>query len=494
MIMRLDIVTGARNLSDVLDYGVAGVIVLLYCALLLCINRTGRRMRLLKLGLTALVVVDLVWASYRIVNHRGTVSPDIIRKRQEYFDYTSDAVAYLKSIDNGLHRVDRSYLSVFLRDSLAHRFLGVQAYNSLNHPNYLEFMSELNVPFLYGFVNNIAGFGPRQNLQSLVGVKYYLAKKGHAVPYGYERIYGTGDITVYQNMHALPLGFAYDAYIDYESFSCLENHQKDEALLKAFVPDRSKVDPVHLTKLSAADLDNYCFRQDIPLLPGRVDAVVHGLPDASFENAFPEKIVIQASHESPVIGISVRAGAYAAGETTLNLSMGIESSHAADAVLYWKKPGEEFSEVHSLAVQVRKGWYGYNFGEGAGAINYYALNLDGAGAYDLRLVLRDVSGRIVITKVAITARYPADIAAYVEDVEHCGAERLIFSNTAVITCGAIFKWIVQVCCSFPSPTSRAGGRRWTAGRLKRKKSILALPESVLTPGIMRWSSDMCHPG
>ncbi len=219
---------------------------------------------------------------------------------------------YLESIDRGLYRVDRSFLSVFLRDSLAHRYKGVQADNSFNHPSYIEFNQELDIPFPYRFYMLYRRIWSRQNLQTLVGVKYYLAKKGHAVPYGYERIYGTGDITVYQNMHALPLGFAYDAYIDYESFSRLENHQKDEALLKAFVPDRSKADPVHLSKLSAADLSNYGFRQDISLLPGRVDAVVHGLPDSSVENAFPEKIVIQASHESPVIDITVGPGAYAA--------------------------------------------------------------------------------------------------------------------------------------------------------------------------------------
>ena len=416
LIMRLDVVTGARNLSDVLDYGVAGVLILLYCALLLCINRTGRRMRLLKLGLTALVVVDLVWASYRIVNHRETVSPDIIQEHLGYFDYTSEAIAYLESIDRGIYRVDRSYLSVFLRDSLVHRYKGVQAANSFNHPSYIEFLQENDIPFLYGANPYIAGFGPRQNLQTLVGVRYYLSKKGHAVPFGYKLIHSIGDLDIFKNTYVLPLGFAYDAWIDYKTFSRLENHQKDEALLKAFVPDSSKANPVKLLKLSASDLSNYTFRQDIPLPPGRVDAVVHGVPDSSFENAFPEKIVIQASHASPVVDIRVRDGAYAPGETALNIRMGIESSHDADAVLYWKKPGEEFSEANSCEVQVRKGFYGYNFGDGAGAINHYALQLDGAGAYDLRLLIRDVSGRIAIQKVAITARYPADVSAYTHDV------------------------------------------------------------------------------
>ena len=416
LIMRLDNVAGVTRLSDVLDYGVAGVIILLYCGLLLCVNRTGRGMKLLKLGLAVLVVVDLAWASYRIVNCRDTVSPDIIQKRQGYFDYTGDVMRYLESIDRGLYRVDRSFLSVSWRDSLAHRYKGVQAANSLNQPGYIEFNQALDIPFPIGSICNIAGFGSRQNLQTLVGVKYFLAKKGHAVPYGYERIYGTGDITVYQNMHALPLGFAYDAYIDYESFSRLENHQKDEALLKAFVPDRSKADPVHLSKLSAADLSNYCFRQDISLLPGRVDAVVHGVPDSSFENAFPEKIVIQASHESPVIDITVGPGAYALCGTALNLRMLIECDLASDAVLYWKKPGEEFAAARSLDVQLRKRLFLYNFGDVTGAINHHALQLDGAGAYDLRLLLRDVSGQIVIRNVAISARYPADMGGYVEDV------------------------------------------------------------------------------
>ncbi len=46
LIVRLDNVTGVKRLWDVLDYGVAGVIILLYCGLLLCVNRTGRGMKL----------------------------------------------------------------------------------------------------------------------------------------------------------------------------------------------------------------------------------------------------------------------------------------------------------------------------------------------------------------------------------------------------------------------------------------------------------------
>jgi uncharacterized membrane protein YfhO len=416
LFVRLDAVNDSKSLLDLLDYGIAGVLILLYFLLLLCVNPLGRGVLLLKTLLVFLVVVDLAWASYRIVNHRDTVPADIILKRQGYFDYTGDVIAYLESNDSGLYRVDRSYLSVFLRDSLVYRFKGVQAYNSLNNPSFLEFMRAFDIPFGYGFINNIVGFGARQNLQTLVGVKYYLAKNGHAVPYGYERIYDTGDITVYQNMHALPLGFAYDAYIDYESFTRLENHQKDEVLLKAFVPDRSKADPVHLSKLSAADLSNYCFRQEISLLPGRVDAVVHGVPVSSFENAFPEKIIIMASNESPVMDITVRAEAYAAGETALNLRMFIECDQPSDAVLYWKKPGEEFAAARSFDVHLRKGLYPYNFGDVSGAINHYALQLDGTGAHDLRLLLRDVRGRIVVRDVAISARYPADMGGYVADI------------------------------------------------------------------------------
>jgi len=78
-----------------------------------------------------------------------------------------------------------------------------------------------------------------------------------------------------------------------------------------------------------------------------VHAVVHGVPDSSFGNAFPEKIVIQASHESPVIDITVGPGAYALCGTALNLGMLIECDRASDAVLYWKKPGKSLLQ-HAL--------------------------------------------------------------------------------------------------------------------------------------------------
>ncbi|MBM4310596.1 MAG: YfhO family protein [Deltaproteobacteria bacterium] len=413
VILRLNAYGSGR---DLLDYGAAGVIIALYCGVFMCMSRAGM-MPLLKTLLVLLVAVELAWASYRIVNDRETVSPDSINNRQGYYDYTSDAIAYLRSIDDGFYRVDRSFMSVFLRDSLLHRYMGLQAANSMNHPSYIEFNCAVDVPSLYGTFCYLPGFWSRQNLQTLTGVKYFLAKKGHAVPFGYEYMHTAGDIDIFENRHALPLGFVYDACIDHATFSRLENHQKDEVLLKAFVAEPGTPVPAHVSNVSSEEPTNYLYRKEVPFLPGQFDVAIHGVPEASVDNALPATISIRAFDESPVLDFSTQPISGTPGEAFLNIRMGIECDHAADAVLYWKKPTEEFSSDRSVDVRIKKGWYAYNFGDSVGTLSHFngAIRLDCSEPHDVRLVIKNVRGNVTVDKLAITARYPRNMLPYVYD-------------------------------------------------------------------------------
>ena len=190
-----------------------------------------------KTGLLILISIEIIAASYGAVNDRDILNQKSLEDKKGYFDYTNEAVAYLHQNDRSFYRIDKSYLSVFLRDPLMQNYKGVTAYNSLNNPGILNFLQELDIPFMFGFVNNISGLDSRQILQTLVGVKYFLAKSGSAIPFGYEYVTAFGDVHIFKNKYSLPLGFTYDAYMTVNDFNKLPSHQKDEVLLKAFVTD-----------------------------------------------------------------------------------------------------------------------------------------------------------------------------------------------------------------------------------------------------------------
>ena len=115
-------------------------------------------------------------------------------------------------------------------------------------------------------LTNIPGFDSRQILQTLVGVKYFLAKSGSAIPFGYEYVTAFGDVRIFKNKYSLPLGFTYDAYMTVNDFNKLPSHQKDEVLLKAFVTDSDSVPLNNYTRISEKNLKNYLSPIQVPIL------------------------------------------------------------------------------------------------------------------------------------------------------------------------------------------------------------------------------------
>ena len=62
-------------------------------------------------------------------------------------------------------------------------YRGIKSYNSLNQPSYLRFLEALDVPFtILKSRNHITGLDDRPLLQTLLGVKYVLAKTKPHLP------------------------------------------------------------------------------------------------------------------------------------------------------------------------------------------------------------------------------------------------------------------------------------------------------------------------
>jgi uncharacterized membrane protein YfhO len=270
--------TVREELAPVLLNEMLTVLALLgaYLAVLLLLERNRR----VACGaLLALTLVELAAMTWPTVNQRVTLTKDYPRQGQGYFDATGEALRRIRAEDPGWHRVDKTYRSVFLNDPLFQGYFGTSGYTSISEPSTLAFLRALEVPTWANLgPNYIGGFGDRDLLNSLVGVKYLLSKEPVTRP-GYRPIGSAGDVRIYRNERALPLGFVVHELVDPSAFAALAPLRRDLALLQGFVPGESLLRQPELLARHAR---------------GRVVLEANGLDDAAIGRAAGQALQVLA--------------------------------------------------------------------------------------------------------------------------------------------------------------------------------------------------------
>lgn len=160
-----------------------------------------------------------------------------------YFDYSNEALQYIKENDNGFYRINKENM-VFLSDPLFQNYYGSSHYDTFVSKSYLEFLSDLNAKkFWIGMPDTWSqGLNNRPMLETLTGFKYHISDAedmDYNPPFGYAYVTTVGDKAVYKNNQAMPLGFTYDQYMLKEDFDALSDTAKDIALLNALVLDNA---------------------------------------------------------------------------------------------------------------------------------------------------------------------------------------------------------------------------------------------------------------
>lgn len=261
-------------------------LIILYVAFIILYLRTKYK-RIVKTLILTLVCIELVWFPEHFINNRLTTSPDPVKNKLGYYDNTNSAVTYLKKIDNSIYRLDKSYDSVKSEygripsnnESMVQGYMGLKSYNGNNQPNYIRFLQYSGIFVKYpNFIpannvkpqdindpnlNYINGVGDRFLLQSFLGVKYYLAKKGVKLPYYLKYLTTINGIEIYKNDNYLPLGFTFDSFITHEEFMKLDNSSKDLALLSFVVTDNPKFLAGKINKNSTVILNDVKTLTDI---------------------------------------------------------------------------------------------------------------------------------------------------------------------------------------------------------------------------------------
>jgi uncharacterized membrane protein YfhO len=201
---------------------------------------------IIKLLLLSAIVIELIYFSNITINNRPVISGDETVQKIGYNDYTIDAVKFIKSNDKTFFRINKDYFSGLaakkgLNDARVQDFYGTPSYHPFNQLNYVNFLHELRIIEIEDerYTRWVPGLIVNPNLHSFASIKYALTKyqKPFLPDFSYKPIAKFGNVTVYKNKFALPLGFTYEKYISLKDFETLPKNRKMNTLYKAVVID-----------------------------------------------------------------------------------------------------------------------------------------------------------------------------------------------------------------------------------------------------------------
>ncbi len=224
--------------------GMVSLYLLGYTALLVLLARTNAAW--IKIAMLVLVCVELGQFANITLNKRDVLSRQQANERIGYNDYSREALDYIRARNDGFYRVEKDYASgpamhSSLNDAMVQNYRGTASYYSFNQKNYIGFLKGFGIikPNEEFETRWAPGLRNRPLLMSLASVKYTLSKG--AIPYrgfGFDSLTRQGDVTVWRNPFALPMGYAYDRLLPESLFRRLSPNQKDVmALNGVVVPD-----------------------------------------------------------------------------------------------------------------------------------------------------------------------------------------------------------------------------------------------------------------
>ncbi|HLP53263.1 MAG TPA: YfhO family protein [Chitinophagales bacterium] len=186
---------------------------------------------------------ELTYFSSKNINERMALTGEEHEQKFGFLDYTIEAVNYLNKTDSSFYRISKDYWSgpvnhPSFNDAKIQRYRGTGSYHSFNQPSYVRFLAGMNIIDQNDEAQTrwLIGLRNEPMLHSHVSLKYFLSKNPVALVHiNYDSLTTIGDVRIYKNKYALPLGFTYRQKIDSKTFSQLSQQQKSNMLYKAVV-------------------------------------------------------------------------------------------------------------------------------------------------------------------------------------------------------------------------------------------------------------------
>jgi uncharacterized membrane protein YfhO len=235
-----------------------------YTFLFLTVSFYSRKSFLL-LAMLALVTIELAISNYGTLHNRRPVTKRAWETKgsNNYNDYSAEAVDYVKSIDKGFYRINKTFHSgasgpsFSINDAKVFNYNGLSSYSSFNNKNFINFLigtgSIDTVPDTrYNNIDRVRmiemstrwadGANRSPYLQFITSTKYLLQREplDPYTSYNTDLLTTIGDsVRVLRWKPYLPLGFTYDSYmLNDEMKKIVDPFDKQLAMLKAaVVPD-----------------------------------------------------------------------------------------------------------------------------------------------------------------------------------------------------------------------------------------------------------------
>ncbi len=212
--------------------------------LILVLSHQGRiAANRLPVLLMLLAVIEAVLIARPSFVHGRTM---VDGKVQGYKDETLAALAEIRKLDNGVFRVEKDYHSVSLADAMAQDYMGIKSY-SLHSRGMVDFhigagLLPTSSPVV-NYTNWLSNAGERFVLNSLLGVKYFIAVNPVSWP-GFVEVPNESGLRIYRNELALPLGVVQTRQIAKDAYQAAlaDNPSKKESLIDAMLFNAAVVD------------------------------------------------------------------------------------------------------------------------------------------------------------------------------------------------------------------------------------------------------------
>lgn len=212
-------------------------------------------------GLCFVFAVETIVISWPTINDRGVISIDDLDKKKYYNDYSVDALDMITEGEDEWYRLEKSYRSVGLCDSLAQNYYGIESYigGTEADPGIIAIYQALGLTRASKDYHYLMGTGGNIYASALLGAKYYLSKQNEVDRYGLQYLYSVGDVLVYENELALPMIYTYGQTVNEHDFNQLSIYDRSRNIVSACVVDlqNSEIENVTPSVFDFSQLSEY---------------------------------------------------------------------------------------------------------------------------------------------------------------------------------------------------------------------------------------------
>ena len=181
-------------------------------------------------ALIVLLCLELTANGYISVNCRQLISKEQL-KTLHYTDDSSLAAEYLESIDDGYYRINKKYHYEVLNESMVQGYNGEKFYGGLSR-DLAALIEDLDL-HVSGW-NWFYGFEDKQAFRDVSAGKYMFTKDGRTYD-GYNLVNKVGDVYIYENINAFPVGTVFDSVITLSEYNSLDYLEKQEVLYTSLI-------------------------------------------------------------------------------------------------------------------------------------------------------------------------------------------------------------------------------------------------------------------